>query len=313
MPGPTLVTGAAGFAGSHLLDLLSARNTDIVAWRRPTSGAPPRAGRIRWQGIEALDRAAVRAAIDDIKPSRVFHCAGAAHVGQAWDRTADTLAVNVLGTHHLVEALRDLAPEARMLIPSSALVYAPSSHALSEERPLNPAGPYGLSKLAQEMLAFNNTSGPKVWVARPFNHFGPRQDSAFVTAGFARQIADIEAGHRAPEISVGNLSARRDLTDVRDTVRAYDLILEHGRPERPYNVCSERALCIRDLLDMLLARARVPIAIVQDPARYRPNDSAIVLGDASRIKQELGWAPAIPLERTLDDLLAYWRDRVGAT
>jgi GDP-4-dehydro-6-deoxy-D-mannose reductase len=313
MPRPTLVTGATGFAGGHLLDLLSSQGTDLVAWHRPNGHPRADAAGIRWHSVDLLDRSGVRAAIRAITPRRVFHCAGAAHVGQAWDRTADTLAINVRGTHHVVEALREAAPDARLLIPSSALVYAPSIEALTENSPLRPSSPYGLSKLAQEMVGLGNRSGPRVWLARSFNHFGPRQDSSFATSGFARQIAEIEAGLRAPEIAVGNLEPRRDLTDVRDTVRAYVAILEHGIPERPYNVCSGRAPAVRDVLNTLLARTRVAIRIVSDPTRYRPNDSPIVLGDARRIREELGWHAEVPLERTLDDLLDFWRKRVATT
>jgi GDP-4-dehydro-6-deoxy-D-mannose reductase len=164
-----------------------------------------------------------------------------------------------------------------------------------------------LSKLAQEMLAMKTNGGMAVMIARPFNHFGPRQDPHFAASGFARRIADIELGRWAPEISVGNLDARRDLTDVRDTVRAYQLILEHGRPGHPYNVCSGRAIPIRELLDMLIARARVPVAVKVDPTRYRPNDTPILLGNPARLRDELGWTAEIPMEQTLDDLLEYWR------
>jgi GDP-4-dehydro-6-deoxy-D-mannose reductase len=312
MTGPTLVTGAAGFAGSHLLDLLAGDSGDLVAWHRPGGTAPADVAGVSWCAVDLLDRAAVAAAIADIRPARVYHCAGAAHVGRSWNSSAQTLAVNVRGTHHLIESLRDACPDARVLIPSSALVYAPKPGPLREDDPRVPASPYGLSKLAQEMLADGNPGGPQVCVARPFNHFGPRQDSWFVTSGFARRIADIEAGRWEPVLSVGNLEARRDLTDVRDTVRAYRLILEHGIPGRPYNVCSGRAPSIREVLEMMLARARVRIEVVVDPARYRPNDLPLVLGDGSRIHDELGWSAAIPMEQTLDDLLTFWRTQAAA-
>jgi GDP-4-dehydro-6-deoxy-D-mannose reductase len=181
-------------------------------------------------------------------------------------------------------------------------VYGNSDDPLTEDHPLAPASPYALSKLAQEMIG-------DVLIARAFNHFGPRQDPWFVASGFARRIADIEAGRWDAEISVGNLDARRDLTDVRDTVRAYRLIAERGTPGRPYNVCSGRAIVIRDLLDRLLAHARVPIRIKVDPARLRPNDVPLVVGDPRRLRDELGWTPAIPLEQTVNDLLEYWRSR----
>jgi GDP-4-dehydro-6-deoxy-D-mannose reductase len=309
MSSEILVTGAAGFAGSHLLDLLAASGADIVAWHRP-GGKPPRdVPRTRWDAVDLLDPAQVAGAIARLRPSAVYHCAGAAHVGRAWDSTEATFATNVRGTHHLLQALEREGVGARVLVPSSALVYATSEAALDENHPLAPASPYGLSKLAQEMLASRTNGALAVTIARPFNHFGPRQDPYFAASGFARRIADIEQGRWAPEIAVGNLEARRDLTDVRDTVRAYRLILERGVPGRPYNVCSGRAIAIRELLDHLLARARVPITVKVDPARYRPNDTPVLLGDPSRLRSELGWMPAIPLEQTLDDLLAYWRER----
>ena len=311
MNGPTIVTGAAGFAGSHLVDLLAADGVDTVAWHRPGGRAQTTAPGVAWHGVNLLDRDAVAAAIRAIQPATVFHCGGAAHVAESWHTVTDTLAVNVLGTHYLVEALRDEAPHARLLVPSSALVYAASTEAIDEGAPLVPGSPYGLSKLAQE-AASTRFDGPAACIARPFNHFGPRQSSAFSAASFARQIAEIEAGRQAPEMSVGNLEARRDLTDVRDTVRAYRLIADRGQPGRPYNVCSGRALRIRDELDALLTRARVRIKVVADPKRLRPSDVPVLLGSPARVTSELGWEPQIPFEQTIDDLLEHWRARVAA-
>ncbi len=321
MPTPILVTGAAGFAGSHLLDLLtSGEPTDVVAWHRPGNGpgtGPAFAGRspaefsaVRWQAVDLLDRDMVRRAIAELRPAHVYHCAGAAHVGKAWDATESTFAINVRGTHHLLEALADERVPCRVLVPGSALVYASADRPLREDDPLVPAGPYGVSKLAQEMLAPHARGRVDVLIARAFNHMGPRQDPSFAASGFARRIADIEAGRWIPEISVGNLQARRDLTDVRDTVRAYRAILERGDPCRPYNVCSGRAIAIGEVLEMLLARARVSVAVVPDPSRFRPTDVPLLVGDPGRIRRELGWTPEIPLERTLDDLLEYWRAQV---
>jgi GDP-4-dehydro-6-deoxy-D-mannose reductase len=311
MSRPILVTGAAGFAGGHLLDLLSGDGADIVAWRRPGGAAPREVAGTRWEAVDLLDPASVTAAVERLRPSSVYHCAGAAHVGQSWDSTESTFAVNVRGTHHLLTALERAGGGARVLIPSSALIYTTAEEPLTEHHPLVPSSPYGLSKLAQEMLGVRNNGALSVTIARAFNHFGPRQDPHFVASNFARRIADIEHGRWEPEISVGNLEARRDLTDVRDTVRAYRLILERGQAARPYNVCSGRAITIRHLLDLLIARARVPVAITIDPARYRPNDTPLLLGDPSRLRDELGWMPEIPIEQTLDDLLDYWRTLEG--
>ena len=310
MPQPILITGATGFAGGHLRDCLSQSGAEIVAWSRGGQ-APPDSGaeaRTRWEAVDLLDAAAVREGNARLMPAAVYHCAGAAHVGYSWNHITSTFASNVRGTHHLLEALRLARCDSRVLVPSSAMIYRPAAEPLTEDHPLAPQSPYGLSKLAQELLACRFVGdGLGVTIARAFNHVGPRQDPSFAASSFARQIVEIEAGRRNPELVVGNLETRRDLTDVRDTVRAYARILERGRPGRPYNVCSGRAIAIRDLLDMLVARARIRVDIRVDPERYRPNDLPLVLGDPSRVRSELGWSPEIPLEQTLDDLLDYWR------
>ena len=303
-----LVTGAGGFAGSHLLDLLAGDSADVVAWHRPTQTVPPARHHVTWQAVDVVDTDAVNEAIADVKPDAVYHCAGAAHVGKSWEHTTPTFEINVRGTHNLLEALRRARVRAKVLIPSSATVYGASDEAMNEDHPLVPRSPYALSKLAQEMAGLRaRADGLRVTIARSFNHVGPRQDPHFAASGFARRIADIEAGRSEPELAVGNLDARRDIHDVRDTVRAYRLILEHGLDGRAYNVCSGRAISIRALLDKLLAHARVPIRVRIDPARYRPNDIPLLLGDPTRITTELGWVPDIPLDRTLEDLLTYWR------
>jgi GDP-4-dehydro-6-deoxy-D-mannose reductase len=303
----TLVTGAAGFAGGHLLDRLASAGDPLVGWYKPGGSPPAGESSVEWQAVDILDRRAVSAAIERIKPGVVYHCAGAAHVGLAWERTEATFAVNVRGTPHLLDALAAAGGAARVLVTGSALVYRPADEPLTEEHPLGPAGPYALSKLAQEMLGQHADGSVQVITPRAFNHFGPRQSAGFSTAGFARQIAAIEAGQQLPEIAVGNLDARRDLTDVRDTVRAYQLIAERGEAGRAYNVCSGRAVAIGDVLQMLVSRARVAIRVRADPARFRPADVPLLVGDPRRLRDELGWEPAIPLEKTLDDLLAYWR------
>ncbi|MBW8866083.1 MAG: NAD-dependent epimerase/dehydratase family protein [Acidobacteria bacterium] len=178
-----LITGAAGFAGGHLLDLLSGGGREIAAWHRP-GGRPPReVPGTTWDAVDLLDRDAVAAAIARLRPSAVYHCAGAAHVGRAWHDTEATFAVNVRGTHHLLDALQRAGITARVLVPSSALVYASAAEPLRESHPLMPNGPYGVSKLAQEMLAQRTNGTVSVALARPFNHFGPRQDPHFVASG----------------------------------------------------------------------------------------------------------------------------------
>jgi GDP-4-dehydro-6-deoxy-D-mannose reductase len=209
-----LVTGARGFAGSHLVEHLKARGITATGWTR--------------QEVDLLDRVAVARAIARLKPDLVYHCAGVAHVGQSFDNIGDTFAANVLGTQHLFEALRRAGLRSRVLITGSSLVYRQSDSALTEDSAIGPGTPYAVSKLAQEMLGRRgiDEDGLDVRISRAFNHTGPRQDPSFAAPSFARQIALIERGRAAPEIAVGNLDAARDVHDVRDTVRAYAAIME---------------------------------------------------------------------------------------
>ncbi len=293
-----LVTGARGFVGRYLVEHLEAAGADVTGWGR--------------EEVDLLDRGAVSRAIAEIRPGVVYHCGGAAHVGQSFSRIAETFSVNVLGTHHVLDALRVAGVNARVLITGSSLVYRQSDRALTEEDPTGPATPYAVSKLAQEMLGRLGVRDDhqRVLLTRPFNHTGPRQDADYAAPTFAHQIALIEKGRMPPEIIVGNLDASRDLHDVRDTVRAYTAIVERGEPGRVYNVCSGKAFRIRDVLDRLVAMSQVPVTVTVDPTRYRPSDNLIVWGDRTRIEREVGWLPEIPLDRTLSDLLDYWRKEV---
>ena len=307
MPGPPLVTGATGFAGSHLVDHLLQFEPAVAGWSHSGGRGVERPDpRIVWRAVDLLDRTATARAIDELRPSAIYHCAGVAHVGQSWSDPGRALRGNVLGTHHVLEGVRDAGLDCPVLVTGSALVYRACARAISEEDPVGPSDPYGMSKLAQEMVALRATHTP-VFAVRPFNHAGPRQGPAYVTSSFARQIAEIEAGLHEPILHVGNLESRRDITDVRDTVRAYRLVVERGRPARPYNVCSGVAYRVRDLLDSLVRQSRSAIEIAVDPARLRPSDNPVILGDRSRIGEEAGWAPEIAIEQTLSDLLDYWR------
>jgi len=306
MPVP-LVTGATGFAGGHLVEHLLEDTPRVAAWGHAGGRDLPAAAdpRVAWSAVDVTDREAVVRALDALRPSAIYHCAGVADVHGSWAASARALRVNVMGTDALVGAVERLALNVPVLVTGSALVYGTSVNALTEDSPLAPSSPYGVSKLAQEMRA--DLAPGHIILARPFNHAGPRQAAAYVTSSFARQIAEAEAGGREPVLSVGNLEARRDITDVRDTVRAYRLLVERGRPHQPYNVCRGEAYRVGDLLDSLIRQARVRIEVKTDPALLRPNDNPVVLGDASRLQRDTGWAPRIPIDDTLRDLLAYWR------
>ena len=306
-----LVTGATGFAGSHLLERLP-DGARIVGWARPGGTPPATAGtrsQITWQGVDLLDRAAIAKALSEVTPDLVYHVAGAPHVGTSFDNPALPLSINALGTHYLLDALANAAPRARVLVVTSAMIYGPSNEPHTETSPLAPGSPYGLSKLAQDRLAeLAATDGMDVVTARPFNHTGPRQDPSFSMPGFAQQIARIEAGRAEPVIRVGNLDARRDISDVRDVVDAYAVIAERGAAGTPYNVCSGVAWRIGDLLEQLVRQSKVAVRVEQDEARLRPIELPFLVGDNARLRA-LGWAPRVPVETMLTDVLDYWRAR----
>ena len=320
MSDSVLVTGAAGFVGGHLLRALSTDRSApvLVAWRRPSHGcngpSPTQTDeredvpRVRWRDVDVLDPIAVTETIRKIRPTQVYHCAGVASVHASWSQTLATLEGNVRGTDNLLRAVVTAGIPARVLVPGSALVYRPSNRAIRETDPLGPVSPYGLSKLAQEMLAQRYAQdGVAVLLTRSFTHIGPGQTVAYAASSFAQQIAAIEAGRGAPVIKVGALDARRDLTDVRDTVKAYIALMERGRPGRLYNVSSGVAHRISEVLDGLIALATVTVNVDIEASRLRPSDNPLLLGDPTRLHSEIGWEPRIPLTKTLKDLLDFWR------
>ncbi len=306
-----LVTGAAGFAGSHLLEYL-AGSADLVGWSR-SDPAPGLATLARWQHMDILDGKRVYDALRALRPHAIFHCAGLPHVAESWTDTAAPLAVNVLGTHRILDAVDRLGYACRILVTGSSQVYAPSSEPITEDDAIAPSSPYALSKLAQEQLALlAGTRRMQVIVTRPFNHTGPRQKPTFLAPSVAWQIALIERGAIRPVIKVGNLSASRDIMDVRDTVRAYAALMNRGTPGCIYNVASGVTRPVLAIVEALVARARVPIRVEQDASRFRPNDVPVLVGNASRLTESTGWTPEISFEQMIDDLLDFWRQKTAA-
>lgn len=308
-----LITGATGFAGRHLLDAL-AGTARIVAWQRP-GGSPVRdPAHAEWRAVDLTDQDTVMREVERAAPDAIFHLAGAPSVSASWRNCLPHLRVNVLGTHHLLEAVRRAGRPCRLLVVSSAQVYQPAGTALDEDSPLQPPSPYGLSKLGQEQLAFRASleDGLDVVVARPFNHIGPGQSAEFAVSSFARQIARIEAGLARPALRVGNLGARRDTTDVRDVTAAYVRLVAQGEGGRSYNICTGEAPSMEEMLDVLCAEAAVPLTRELAEERLRPHDVPLILGSGARITTETGWSPVIPLRRSLLDVLDFWRAEVRA-
>lgn len=307
---PVLITGASGFAGGHLVEHLTGSH-EIIGWAR-TAPRPELARLADWHAIDLLDRDVVRKAIANLRPSAVFHLAGAPQVAESWRDGARPLEDNVLATEHLLDAIRRAGLKCRVLVTGSAAVYAPSDSPISEDDAIAPGNPYAVSKLAQEQLAIRafRDDGLDVIVVRPFNHTGPRQPPAFVAPSMARQVAMIERGLTEPVIRVGNLETRRDFTDVRDVVRAYAALMKLGQPGEIYNVGSGIGRSIRSLLDAFLSRSQVEVRVETDIARLRPSETTALVAETSRLRARTGWHPLISFESMLDQLLGYWRAEV---
>lgn len=316
-----LITGVTGFAGSHLAELLVADGRfQVYGIHRTRSGLHNIrnvADRLQLLECDLRDPSSVERVLADVRPEWVFHLAAQSFVPSSWTAPYETMDTNVLGQLNLLEAVRKLRLSCRVQVACSSeeygLVYR-HEVPIREEQPLRPLSPYAVSKIAQDFLAYqyHRSYGVDVVRTRAFNHAGPRQGEPFVISNFAKQIAEMERGLRPPVLQVGNLDAQRDFTDVRDIVRAYVLALEHGAPGEVYNIASGETHIIRSVLESLVAISRVRLEVRTDPARLRPSDVPILLGDASRFRACTGWKPEIPLEQTLRDTLDYWRQMVGA-
>jgi GDP-4-dehydro-6-deoxy-D-mannose reductase len=314
-----LITGFTGFVGSHLADYLVARGDvevfGTLRWRSRRDNVEHLGTRVRHVECDLHDAAAVRRVLREVRPDRIFHLAAQSYVPTSWVIPGETLSGNVLGQVNLFEAIRDLELPARVHIAGSSEEYGlvlPDEVPIREENPLRPLSPYAVSKVAQDLLAYQywKSYGLHTVRTRGFNHTGPRRGEVFVSSNFSKQIAEIEKGLREPVVHVGNLESIRDFTDVRDMVRAYWLALERGAPGEVYNVCSGRGYSARQVLDILLGLSHVKVEIRQDPARMRPSDVVLLLGDYSKFRGVTGWEPTIPFEVTLKDLLEHWRKRV---
>jgi GDP-4-dehydro-6-deoxy-D-mannose reductase len=317
-----LVTGAAGFAGSHLVELLLARGFAVhglvfpggsVANLAPVHHDP----RLALVEADLRDPDRVRAAIEAARPDHIYHLAAESSVGQSLHDPRPAFRTNTFGTLHVLEAVRRAGPSARVLVVSSAEVYGESaarSHRIRETEPMRPVTPYGASKAAAEIIArrYAMEWGLKVVRARPFTHTGPRHDPRFAFSDWARQLVEIDAGRQTPRLRVGNLDICRDISDVRDVVKGYVRLLAHGQAGSVYNLCSGRGYLLHDVLDQLIGLTGVRVAVERDADRLRAQDIPALVGSPEALQATTGWEATIPLAQTLADLLAYWRQRQTA-
>lgn len=336
-----LITGVTGMAGSHLAEyLLAMEGVDVYGtcrWRSRMDNLddlkkegrlhviaseleampPDRSDSSKLNLMEAdiTDPFSMKRVIAVVKPDRIFHLAAQSYVPVSWIAPAETLHTNIIGEVNLLEAVRGAGIDPVIHIAGSSEEYGlilPEELPVKETNPLRPLSPYGVSKVAQEMLAYqySKTYGLKTIVTRGFNHEGPRRGEVFVTSSLAKQVAEIEKELKPSVIYVGDLSSKRDWSDVRDFVRAYWLASEKGVPGQVYNIGSGVAREVREMLDILLGMTDASIKVEVDPARLRPSDVKVLICDATKFRELTGWQPRIPFEQTMKDLLDYWRERV---
>jgi GDP-4-dehydro-6-deoxy-D-mannose reductase len=338
-----LITGITGFAGSHLAELILAEHPDVavygtVRWRsrmenleelrragrldlvegrysdRTGLRDEAKKGRVTLLYCDLTDPGAVEHLISSVQPQRVFHLAAQSFVQSSFDEPLSTMHINIDSQLNLLEAVRRHDDQVRIHVAGSSEEYGlvhPDEVPMKETNPLRPLSPYAVSKVTQDKLAWQyfKSYGMHTVVTRGFNHTGPRRGLIFVTSTLAKQIAEIEAGLHEPVIYHGDLTSKRDWTDVRDMVRAYWLALEKAEPGEAYNIGSGRTWSIREMLDILLSHSSVKITTREDPARLRPSDVPILWADTTKFHRATGWEPRIPFEQTLRDLLDYWRER----
>jgi GDP-4-dehydro-6-deoxy-D-mannose reductase len=315
-----LITGASGFVGSHLCELLA--NTDFQVYGTVFGNGKEVISkwvtRENMFEVNLLDKEKVEVLVDKIRPNYVVHLAALSSPKASFSDQGETLNNNLMAELFLLEGLKKCDYEIdKIILITSAEIYGKIDETnlpINEECPLNPLSPYAVSKIAQDYLGlqyFLSESMPIVRL-RPANHTGERQSPAFVVPAFAKQIAEIESGLKPPVLEVGNLEATRDFTDVKDIVRAYAVALEKAEPGEEYNLGTGKGVVIKELLDKLLSLSKEEISVTQDETRLIPSDIPKIVINASKFETTTGWQPEIDIQDTLERVLNYWRDQVNS-
>lgn len=318
MPKKALITGIAGFVGSHMAELLLSKGFEVYGLCRPrskTDHIESIISKLQLEDADLLDSHSLYTTINKIKPDYIFHLAAQSFVPTSWGSPAVTLEVNIVGSANVFEAVRQVGIDPVIQIACSSEEYGlvhENEVPIKETNPLRPLSPYAVSKVAMDYLGYQyfQSYNMRIIRTRGFNHTGPRRGDTFAESTFAKQIALIEKGKQEPVIYVGNLEASRDYTDVRDMVRAYLLAVEKCDPGEVYNIATGTSINIADVLKLMLSMSKLKVEIKQDPKRMRPSDVPILIGDNSKFVAKTGWKPEIPFTKTAEDLLNYWRERV---
>jgi len=319
-----LITGTTGMVGSHLAEFLLEKNEEVYGtkrWRSPIDNCKNFENKIHWVNMELIDAHSVRNAIENVKPDVIYHLAAQSYVVDSRDEPAATIEINTLGTLHILESVKEIKKREKynpiIHVCSSSEVYGQVKEnevPIKENNQYRPASPYAIGKLGADMLArwYFEEYGLKTIRTRMFTHTGPRRGDVFVVSAFAKQIAKIEKGLQKPILKVGNLESVRTFADVRDTVHAYYLLTKHCKPGEVYNIGGNRTMKIGEMLEKLLSysplKERIKIEI--DPNLLRKTDVTYQIPDTSKFKKETGWDSPIPLEKTLEDTLNYWRKEI---
>ncbi|MEW6069739.1 MAG: GDP-mannose 4,6-dehydratase [Candidatus Thermoplasmatota archaeon] len=310
-----LITGVNGFIGSWLAEALLQKRYEVVGTvlnKKNITNIIHIKQKIKIITCDIRNSSAVEKTIKKSNSDLIFHLAAQSFPTVSWQDPMGTIETNVIGTINIFEAVRKLGINPEILVACSSAEYGlvkPEEVPVKEEHSLLPLHPYGVSKVAQDLLAyqyFKNFNIPTIR-ARIFNTIGPRKVND-VCADFAKQIAEIEAGVSEPRMLVGNLNTKRDFTDVRDVVNAFSLLMEKGKLGEAYNICSSKAYLIKDILDKLLEYSTKKIEVKIDPKKLRPADEPVIMGDNSKLRRDCNWKPKIPIEKTLKDILEYWRN-----
>ncbi len=309
-----LIIGVAGFVGPYLAQAVKKyMNCEIVCTKLLHEKVE--IPEVRTENLDILNTDEILSILNDEKPDYIFHLAAQSSVALSWNDPALTVDVNINGAINLLDAIRSLKDQPKVLVVGSGEEYGYIKEEMipiTEYASLEPGNVYAITKAVQNMMAtiYSRAYGMNLVMTRSFNHIGPRQIARFVVSDFCNQVVKIEKGIQPPIINVGNLSAKRDFTDVRDVVRAYTLLIQYGRSGETYNVGSGKAISIKEILELILSMTEKQIEVRVDPQKLRPVDVPVIEADTSKIYHDTGWKPEIALETSIEDMLNYWRENI---